>query len=283
MLEVIGGIIKNFRILDAIDISIVAFIVYKILGFIRETRALQLVRGILIFITIFFLSDILDLYLLNYLMKSLFTLGIFALVVLFQPELRRGLEQMGRKNLVRSQFKSIEKEQAIDFVNNLVTALDDMSRTRTGALIAIERNTMLNDIIETGNVIDSNATFRLIENLFYEGSPLHDGGIIIRGIRIHAASCVFPLTKNKIGINLGTRHKAGVGLSEVSDALVIIVSEETGVISIAENGEFKRFLDSGTLEKILLNIYLPEEQKKVLDKFSDVFNLRGGKGNAGKQ
>lgn len=282
MLEVLNGIIKNFRLLDVLDILIVAFIIYKILGFIRETRAMQLVRGILVFVTIFFLSDLLDLYLLNYLMKSLFTLGIFALVVLFQPELRRGLEQMGRKNLVRSQFKSIEKEQAIEFVNNIVRALDDMSRTRTGALIAIERNTMLNDIIETGTVIDSKATFRLIENIFYEGSPLHDGGLIIRGIRLHAASCVFPLTKNEIGVNLGTRHKAGVGLSEVSDALVIIVSEETGVITIAENGELKRFLDSSTLEKILLNIYLPEEPKKVLNKFSGVFNFKGDKGNEDK-
>lgn len=279
MLEVLNGIIKNFRLLDVLDILIVAFIIYKILGFIRETRAMQLVRGILVFVTIFFLSDLLDLYLLNYLMKSLFTLGLFALVVLFQPELRRGLEQMGRKNLVRSQFKSIEKEQAIEFVNNIVRALDDMSRTRTGALIAIERNTMLNDIIETGTVIDSKATFRLIENIFYEGSPLHDGGLIIRGIRLNAASCVFPLTKNEIGVNLGTRHKAGVGLSEVSDALVIIVSEETGVITIAENGELKRFLDSSTLEKILLNIYLPEEPKKVLNKFSGVFNFKGDKGN----
>lgn len=279
MLDIISGIIRNFRIADAVDIAIVAFLVYKVLGFIRETRAQQLVRGILVFVTIFFISDLFDLYLLNYLMKSLFTLGIFALVVLFQPELRRGLEQMGRKNLVRSQFKSIEKEQAVKTVNNLVTALDDMSRTRTGALIAIERDTMLNDIIETGTVINSDATSRLIENIFYEGAPLHDGGMIIRGTRLHAASCVFPLTKNKIGVNLGTRHKAGVGLSEVSDALIIIVSEETGVISIAENGTLRRFLDSKTLEKILLNIYMPEEPKKVLDKVSDVFNIKGGKGN----
>lgn len=282
MLDIISGIIRNFRIADAVDIAIVAFLVYKVLGFIRETRAQQLVRGILVFVTIFFISDLFDLYLLNYLMKSLFTLGIFALVVLFQPELRRGLEQMGRKNLVRSQFKSIEKEQAVKTVNNIVTALDDMSRTRTGALIAIERDTMLNDILETGTVINADSSSRLIENIFYEGSPLHDGGMIIRGSRLHAASCVFPLTKNKIGVNLGTRHKAGVGLSEVSDALVIIVSEETGVISIAENGSLRRFLDYKTLEKILLNIYMPEEPKKVLDKVSDVFNIKGGRGDENK-
>lgn len=280
MAEVLTGIIRNFRITDAVDIAVVAYIVYKVLGFIKETRAQQLVRGILVFIAIFFLSDIFDLYLLNWLLRSFVTVGLFALVVLFQPELRRGLEQMGRKNFVSSQFKNMEKEQAIGTVNDIVTALDDMSQSRTGGLIAIERDTMLSDIIETGTVVNANVTYRLIENVFYEGSPLHDGGMIIRGDRLYAASCVFPLTNKKIGANLGTRHRAGVGLSEVSDALVIIVSEETGVISIAEDGNLKRFLDAKTIEKILLNIYLPEETN-MLGKVSGVFKTKGGKRHVG--
>ena len=267
MYEVILGILRNFRLADAVDIAIVSFVVYKVLNFIKETRAQKLVRGIAILLLVFFLSDLFDLYLLNWLLKGFATMGLFALVVLFQPEIRRGLEQMGRRGLVSQQFKSVDKEHAMEFVSAMVTAIDDFSATRTGALIAIERDTMLNDIIETGAVVDAKMSVRLIENLFYEGSPLHDGAVIIRGDRIHAASCVLPLTENKnLGRNLGTRHRAGVGLSEVSDALVIIVSEESGVISVAENGKLRRFMDLKSIEKMLLNIYLPPEvsfQSKV--------------------
>lgn len=146
----------------------------------------------------------------------------------------------------------------------LPDAIDELSATRTGALIAIERTTMLNDIIETGNVVDANITARLIGNLFYEGSPLHDGAVIIRNERIAAASCVLPLTdKHNIGRNLGTRHRAAVGLSEVSDALIIVVSEETGAISIAQNGMLKRFLDIKTIEKQLMEHYIPMDKSKA--------------------
>lgn len=260
MQDVFYSIISSFKITDLIDIAVVSYLVYKVLSFIRETRAQQLVRGVIVLIAMFIVSDVANLYLLNWLFGNVLTMGLFALVVLFQPELRRGLEQMGRRNLVGSSLRNIDKENALKIVDELVMAIDDFSSTRTGALIAIERETMLNDIIETGAIVDARISVRLLGNLFYEGSPLHDGAVIIRGDRIHAASCVLPLTENKnLGRNLGTRHRAGVGVSEVSDALVIIVSEETGVISVAENGTLKRFMDLKSIEKMLLGIYMTKE------------------------
>ena len=281
MLSSIQSIMSNFRPEDALDIAIVSYIVYKMIGFIRETRAMQLIRGLVIIIVAFFISDIFNLYLLNWLLKSLFTMGLFAVVVLFQPELRRALEQVGRKNLMNTNsFRNIDKNKAVETVDSLVSAIDDFSATRTGALIAIERETMLNDIIETGVVVDAEISIRLLGNLFYEGSPLHDGGVIIRGARIHAASCVFPLTEKKnIGRNLGTRHRAGVGLSEVCDALIIIVSEETGVVSIAEDGKIRRFVDLKTIEKMLLNMYLPSE-KGMYGRVAKLVRRKGGKHDA---
>lgn len=281
MLSSIQSIMSNFRPEDALDIAIVSYIVYKMIGFIRETRAMQLIRGLVIIIVAFFVSDIFNLYLLNWLLKSLFTMGLFAVVVLFQPELRRALEQVGRKNLMNTNsFRNIDKNKAVETVDSLVSAIDDFSATRTGALIAIERDTMLNDIIETGVVVDAEISIRLLGNLFYEGSPLHDGGVIIRGARIHAASCVFPLTEKKnIGRNLGTRHRAGVGLSEVCDALIIIVSEETGVVSIAEDGKIRRFVDLKTIEKMLLNMYLPSE-RGMYGRVAKLVRRKGGKHDA---
>ena len=261
MVEFFQNVFVGFRLNDVLDIVIVAYLVYKILGFIQETRAQQLVRGLVVLGIVFFLSDFLKLYLLNWLLRNFVTMGLFALIVLFQPELRRGLEQLGRRNIVSGQFRSLDKVNAIEVVKEIVAAVDDFSATRTGALIVFERETMLNDIIETGTIVDARISVRLLGNLFYEGSPLHDGAVIIRGDRIHAASCVLPLTEKKnIGRNLGTRHRAGLGVSEVSDALVIVVSEETGVISVAENGNFRRFMDLKSVEKILLGVYMPQEE-----------------------
>ena len=261
MVDFFQNVFVGFRLIDVLDIVIVAYLVYKILGFIQETRAQQLVRGLVVLGIVFFLSDFLKLYLLNWLLRNFVTMGLFALIVLFQPELRRGLEQLGRRNIVSGQFRSLDKENAIEVVKKIVAAVDDFSATRTGALIVFERETMLNDIIETGTIVDARISVRLLGNLFYEGSPLHDGAVIIRGDRIHAASCVLPLTEKKnIGRNLGTRHRAGLGVSEVSDALVIVVSEETGVISVAENGNFRRFMDLKSVEKILLGVYMPQEE-----------------------
>lgn len=276
MLENLTGLMMSIKITDVLDIVIVAYLLYTVFGFIQETRAQQLFRGILLILGFFLLSELLDLSLLNWLLTRLITAGLLAVVVLFQPEIRRGLEQIGRRGVISSQFRDLGKEELYATVHKLVDAVDDFSSTRTGALMAIECETMLNDIIETGVVIDAEISVRLLGNLFYEGSPLHDGAVIIRGIRAYAASCVLPLTdRSNIGKNLGTRHRAGVGLSEVSDAFVIIVSEETGAISVARNGTLRRFLDLKTLEKMLLDIYIPSvENKNLVSRI-----LKGGKKN----
>ena len=263
MFDQIAGLISSIGVTDILDIAIVAYLVYKVLGFIRETRAQQLVRGILLVFAVFLVSQLLHLSLLNWLLKSLITVGLIAIVVLFQPELRRGLEQLGRRGVFTNQFRNVSKDDAIETIHNIVYACEDFSASRTGALIVIERQTMLNDIIETGVVINADISTRLLGNLFYEGSPLHDGAVIIRGTKAYAASCVLPLTvRTNIGGNLGTRHRAGVGVSEVSDAFVIIVSEESGAISVAENGQLRRFLDGKALEKLLLEIYMPTDDKR---------------------
>ncbi|MBP3895025.1 MAG: diadenylate cyclase CdaA [Mogibacterium sp.] len=274
MLNSLMGLLLSIKITDVIDILVVAFLIYKMLGFIRETRAQQMFWGVLLIVAVFILSEMLDLSLLNWLLTRLITVGLIAVVILFQPEIRRALEQLGRRGMVRNQFRDMNKETAYATVHMLVDAVDDFSSTKTGALIAIEGDTMLTDIIETGVIIDSEISVRLLGNLFYEGSPLHDGAVIIRGDRIHAASCVLPLTsRTSIGKNLGTRHRAGVGLSEVCDALVIIVSEETGAISVAKDGVLRRFLDLKTLEKMLLDIYIPSGDSN--DLLSRI--LKGGK------
>lgn len=258
MLDNLMGILMSIKATDVIDIVIVAYLLYRLLGFIKETRAQQLFRGILLIIGFFLISELFNLSLLNWLFTRLITVGLIAVVILFQPEIRRGLEQIGRRGVLSWQFRDIGKEEMYATVHKIVDAVDDFSSTQTGALMAIERETMLSDISESGVIVDAEISVRLLGNLFYEGSPLHDGAVIIRGDRVHAASCVLPLTERQnIGKNLGTRHRAALGLSEVSDAFVIVVSEETGAISVAQNGEFKRFLDLKTLEKMLLDIYLP--------------------------
>lgn len=273
MIDNITNLLMSIGLTDILDILIVAFIIYRCLEFIRETRAQQLVRGIFIVFVAFVLSQWLNLSLLNWLLKSLITVGLIAIIVLFTPEIRRGLETVGRKSIITNQFKDVSKEEALATVHTIVDVCDDFSSSKTGALIAIERSTQLNDIAETGVVVNAELSIRLLENLFYEGSPLHDGAVIIRGTKVHAASCVLPLTiRTNIGGNLGTRHRAGVGLSEVCDALVIIVSEESGAISIAENGELKRFVDLKTLEKKLLDVYIHTDERPEF-----ISKLFGGK------
>ena len=276
MLDNLMGLLLSIKITDILDIVIVAFLLYKLLEFIKETRAQQLFRGILLIFGAFLISELLDLNLLNWLLTSLITVGIIAIVILFQPEIRRALEQIGRRSFFRSPLVDLSKEDAYATVHVLVDAVDDFSSSRTGALMAIEQETMLNDIIETGVVIDGEISVRFLGNLFYEGSPLHDGAVIIRGNKVYAASCVLPLTSRaNIGKNLGTRHRAGVGLSEVSDAFIIIVSEETGAISVAQNGELRRFLDLKTLEKMLLDIYITSDNDSSL--IARILNKKGGK------
>lgn len=256
-----NNIVSSIGVTDILDIAIVAFLVYKVLGFIRETRAEQLAKGLLVLVVVTLLSDLLHLYTLHWMLSNLMTVGLLALVVLFQPELRRALEKLGRSKFINI-AGDVNKEEAKKIVTDISKAVEAMSASRTGALMVIEKETALNDIVETGTVIDAAISAEMIGNIFYEGAPLHDGAMIIRGGRLYAAGCVLPLTQNKkLGKELGTRHRAGIGITEASDALVIIVSEETGVISLAQNGELTRFVDVKRIEKILLGLYLQEEQK----------------------
>lgn len=274
--NVFKNIVSSVEITDVLDIAIITFLVYKLLGFIRETRAEQLAKGLLLLVVATVLSKWMHLYTLHWLLSGLISAGLVAIVVIFQPELRRALEYLGRSRITNI-FGEVDKEEAKRIVGQFVEAVDSMSASRTGALIVIEREISLNDIVETGTVIDSQITAQMIGTIFYEGTPLHDGAVIVRGDKLYAAGCVLPLTQNKeLNKELGTRHRAGIGITENSDALVIIVSEETGIISIAQNGKLTRFLDGKTIEKKLLNLYFEgETEQKLSDRISKA--LKGGK------
>ncbi len=270
------NIASSVGITDVLDIAIITFLIYKLLGFIRETRAEQLAKGLLLLVVATVASRWLHLYTLHWLLSSLISAGLVAIVVIFQPELRRGLEYIGRSRITNV-FGEVDKEEAKRIVGQFVEAIESMSASKTGALIVIEREISLNDIVETGTVIDAQITAQMIGTIFYEGTPLHDGAVIVRGDKLHAAGCVLPLTQNKeLNKELGTRHRAGIGITENSDALVIIVSEENGVISIAQNGKLTRFLDGKKIEKKLLSLYFEgETEQKLSDRISKA--IRGGK------
>lgn len=257
-----AGILSGVGFSDVIDVIIISFAVYKLLGFIRMSRAEQLAKGLLILIIASFISDTFDFYTVNWILTKVLDVGIIALVVVFQPELRRGLEYLGRGKFGSKQF-SMDKERMKETSDTLVRAVEYFAATRTGALIVIERETALSDIAETGIIMNSALSEALIENLFYKGSPLHDGAVILRDDRIYAAGCVLPLSENNnLSKDLGTRHRAGVGITEVSDAVVLIVSEETGIISMAVDGRLSRFLDLKTVDKMLLNHYMSRLDRK---------------------
>ena len=258
MPEILANILANIQITDVLDILIVAFVVYKIMEFIKETRAQQLVKGLLFLVFATFLSGELHFYTLNWILRGTMTIGMIALVIIFQPELRRGLEYVGRHKInIKSPLGEVDKEKAKRITNQFVKAIDNFSNKKVGALLVFEREVTLEEIVETGTIIDSEISSELLGNIFYEGSPLHDGAVIVRGAKLHAAGCVLPLTQNKeLSKDLGTRHRAGLGITEHSDAMSIIVSEETGIISIAVDGKLSRFLDVKTVDKELLNFYL---------------------------
>ncbi|MBO5994836.1 MAG: diadenylate cyclase CdaA [Firmicutes bacterium] len=272
------NILSNIGINDVLDILIVAFLFYKLLGFIRETRAEQLAKGILILIVVALIANLLNLYTLQWILSNLVNVGLIAIVIIFQPELRRLLENLGRNKLINN-FSGIDLEEAEQITVEIREALLAMSRTRTGALIVIERETTLTDIIETGTIIKAEINREMICNIFYEGAPLHDGALVIRGDKLEAAGCVLPLTEDKkLSKELGTRHRAGIGITENSDALVFIVSEETGIISKAEDGRLERKLDGRKIEAILNGIYIAQDKDSLPGRITKI--LRGGKKDA---
>lgn len=264
MLDYLSVMISQMRWIDVLDIAIIAFAIYKILKFAQETRAAQLIKGLVVLLIITVVSDVCKLYTVNWVLDNLLKVGIIALIVIFQPEIRRGLQYLGSRGMMRGRsLAGTDVETAGKLTEEMIEALMTFSRNRTGALIVIERTTVLGEAIDTGTKINAEITKELLMNIFYVGAPLHDGAAIIRGDRIMAAGCVLPLTSNNnLSTDLGTRHRAGIGITEQSDAVSIIVSEETGGMSVATNGHISRFLDEQAMRTVLKGLFLNEESER---------------------
>ena len=259
-----AALVPTIQVMDVVDILLAAFVIYKIILMLQTTSSARIAKSIVIILLLTAATSLLNMYLMNYLLDKILEIGLIALVIMFQPELRRMLEKLGSKSF-REILSMKEEQRNIDrVISETVRACEIMSRERTGVLIVFERTTSLEDYQKTGTVIDARVSTELLRNIFFTKASLHDGAVIIRNERIAAAGCVLPLTENRnISSDLGTRHRAGIGMSEVSDAVVVIVSEETGTISVAISGMLKRHLAPQTLEKLLLNELAPKEETKT--------------------
>lgn len=260
--------LSTIRFADIIDMAIVAFIIYHTIRLIRETRAEQLIKGIFVLIILLQLSIWFGLNTMQWILQNTMQLGFLALLVVFQPELRRALEQMGRSSIGRVLTLHSREETVSNTIEEVSRAVDVLAKNKVGALICMERLTKLGDIIKTGTQLGADITAELLVNIFVPNTPLHDGAVIIGGNKVLAAACFLPLTHNNdLSRELGTRHRAAIGLSENSDAIVIVVSEETGKISIARDGDLTRGLTVETLKKALTKTLQDEtgaERKKKL-------------------
>ncbi len=257
------SIIKTIQLRDIVDILAIALLIFGLFKLVQETRAVQLLKGVIMLLVVYFLSSLFGLVMLSSLLRTFFEAAVVVIAIIFQPEIRKALEQMGRNNTYKKYIKIFAKHHKGDewkkaVEKSIVDAADTavlFSRSKTGALLVFERETMLSDIAATGTIIDAETSVALFGNIFFNKAPLHDGASIIRDGKLFAAGCILPLTSNQnVDINLGTRHRAGLGISEQSDAIVLIVSEETGVISLAVNG-------------ILLREFTREELIKKLEQF----------------
>lgn len=263
--------IQNFfeliRFKDIVDVALVAIMFYYVIKIIKGTRAEQLFKGILVILILTKISDLLRLYTIKWIFSNIMNFGFIAILIVFQPELRRGLEFLGRTSSIRKALSNRESDTPSQ-VTEIVDAVASLSRQKIGALIIFERKTGLDDIADTGTRLDSYISSSLLINIFIPNTPLHDGAVIVKGDRIKAAACFLPLSdSNSISKELGTRHRAGIGVTERSDSLALIVSEENGSISIAENGEISRYLDIETLENILTSLYSNSMEDTLFTKF----------------
>ena len=262
--------LSTMGISDFLDIIIVAYLIYKAIGFVRRTNSNNLAKGLVVFLLALWGSDIFSLTMINFLLRKTAELGLIALLILFQPELRRLLERMGSGFASGRSSSGTVMDSAI---SQTVQACCDMSASKTGALIIFERGVALNSIISTGTVINADTTAELLKNMCFNKAPLHDGAVIIRDGRIAAAGCVLPLTqRTNLSKDLGMRHRAGIGLSEESDAVIIVVSEETGAISAAMDGMLKRHLSGEALDKLLRSELIREEDST--EKHGLIDNIR---------
>ncbi len=268
LLENIGNYLLLIRVSDVLDIAIIAFLVYNLLRMVKSTRAENILRGVVAFLVVLGLADILQLNAISYIMKNLVQVGILAIIVLFQPEIRQILEKVGSRNIKMLRVFNDPKQQSeLDTaIDQTVVACSEMSQSKTGVLIVFERNIRLDDMVRSGTTLDAAVSSELLKNIFFVKAPMHDGAVIIRHGRILGAGCMLPLSKNvNLSRDLGMRHRAGIGMSENSDAVVVIVSEETGSISVAIGGMLKRHLKPETLNKLLRNELMPQEDE-VKDK-----------------
>lgn len=268
----IGTVVRyllTIRLTDLLDMAIMAFVTYKILNLVKSTKAASILKGVFIFLVTLWLSSLLNLHGINYLLGRMVDWGVLALIILFQPEIRQILEQVGSRRLTLSGIfsRSGSKNTLEHTISQTVVACTEMSKSRTGVLIVFEREVLLDDLVRSGTILDAAVSSELLKNIFFVKAPMHDGAVIIRQGRILGAGCMLPLSKNvNLSRDLGMRHRAGIGMSENSDAVVVIVSEETGSISVAIGGMLKRHLMPGTLENILRNELLPQEDTENSDR-----------------
>ena len=252
---------------DTFDILIVTLIVFLIIKFVKETQAAPLMKGIILLLVIWAVADLAKFNVTSFIIKSVLEFGVLAIIIIFQPEIRSMLERFGRTKFnFKTVFKVKESREDVlrTCVNVITSSCRAMSKTKTGALIVVEGNTRLGDIINTGTVVDAAMSDEMVQNIFYPKAPLHDGAAVVRDGRVLAAGCVLPLTKNKdLPSELGTRHRASIGMSEVADCVVVVVSEDTGAISVAHNGALTRGLSEKQLQDIL-NVHLHLEQEKTM-------------------
>ncbi len=245
------------NLINIVDMLVVAALIYKLFQWIKGTRAVQLLKGIVVLLIATTISDWLGLYTINWILNNIRTMVVVAIPVVFQPELRRALERIGRGKFFARPFTFLGEEDTSRVINEIVRAVLTMAKNKTGALIVLERETGINDYIETGVSLDSVISGEFIINVFVPNSPLHDGAVIIRGDRVAAAGCFLPLTENpNLGKELGTRHRAAIGITEISDAVAIVVSEETGIISLAREGRITRNFDEKTLREVLAGMLI---------------------------
>lgn len=277
MFTYVSRFIQLLKLSDVIDILIIILLVHQLMKMIRETRARQLLKGLAIIFVTLPISAWLNLTAVNYILRNTMQLGAFAVIVIFQPELRSMLEQVGRSKLGKIlDFSNLQNREEAEetAISEIAEATINMSKTKTGALIVLERDTALGEYANNGTAIDAKISAALLENIFVNKTPLHDGAVIIRAERIYSAACVLPLTNNQnLSRELGTRHRAALGMSEVSDALIIVVSEETGKISIAANGTLTRNLDEVSLKKAIKKAFTPKETN--MDKIEKIKFWKG--------
>lgn len=270
---------SSITIFDIIDIAIIAFLVYKLMVIIRTTNSGRVARGILLIVVAVWLSDVFNLYTVHFLLSKLLELGVVAIVVLFQPELRKLLEQVGSSKLghVFSAHQTIPDELD-NAITQTVKAYESLSESKTGALMVFERVDTMDDAIRTGTELDTAVNAELLKNIFWNKAPLHDGAVIVRNGRIVGAGCMLPMSGNvNLSRDLGMRHRAGIGASEQTDAVVAIVSEETGSISVAVGGMLKRHLAPETLERLLRNELMPQKETEESLPFSKLSGLFKGR------